>query len=123
MVAILNKPSSLRIPVESADTAQSGADRRIFARKELSESVQGYRMDNTVTARKAPQLNLTLRDISIGGLSAISPTPLESGERISVVFPPQSGRVGWDAFGRVIRCEPSVMGYRVALQFDMLQAA
>ena len=121
MVAMLETPSSMRLPIEPADP--QGADRRVFPRKELSASVQGVRIDNTIHARRQPQLHLSLRDISVGGLSAISPTELASGERLSIVFPPESGRMGWDAYGRVVRCEPSSLGYRIALEFDMLQAA
>jgi hypothetical protein len=123
MVAMLKMPSSFRIPVESAQPEPRGAERRIFPRKELSAAVQGVRVDHTISAHRAPQLSLALRDISVGGLSAISPTQLASGERLSISFPPESGRVGWDAYGRVVRCEPSGLGYRVALEFDLLQAA
>jgi hypothetical protein len=121
MVAMLKTPRNYRLPVQSAHG--QGADRRVFPRKELSTTVQGLRIDHSIPARREPQLCLSLRDISVGGLSAISPAPLEAGERLSVFFPPESGRMGWDAYGRVIRCEPSAMGYRVALEFDLLQAA
>jgi hypothetical protein len=30
---------------------------------------------------------------------------------------------GWDAVGRVLRCDPSGLGYRVAVEFDPLPAA
>jgi hypothetical protein len=42
---------------------------------------------------------------------------------VSVFFPPQGASRGWDAYGRVIRCEPSGMGYRIAVEFDPLPAA
>jgi hypothetical protein len=119
MVAMLKMPGSLKLPTEPAN----GPDRRVFPRKELSANVQGVRIDHTIPAHRQPTLYMTLRDISVGGCSAISPTELEAGERLSIVFPPESGRVGWDAYGRVVRCEPSTMGYRVALEFDLLQAA
>lgn len=123
MVAMLKMPGNMRLPVESANSAQQGAERRIFPRKEISTCVQGVRIDHTIPAHREPCLSLSLRDISVGGLSAISPTELQNGERLSVFFPPESGRMGWDAYGRVIRCEQSTMGYRVALEFDRLQAA
>ncbi len=56
-------------------------------------------------------------------LSAITQTPLEKGERVSVFFPPQGINRGWDAYGKVIRCDASTMGYRVAMEFDPLPAA
>jgi hypothetical protein len=123
MVAMLKMPGNLRLPVDSANGDKQGAERRIFPRKELSTCVQGVRIDHTIPAHREPHLSLVLRDISVGGLSALSPTELQSGERLGVFFPPESGRVGWDAYGRVVRCEPSAMGYRVALEFDLLQAA
>ena len=123
MVAMLQMPRSFKLPVDSAKPTAQGAERRVFPRKEISTCVQGIRIDHTIPAHREPRLSLSLRDISVGGLSAISPTALQSGERLSVFFPPESGRMGWDAYGRVIRCEPSTMGYRVALEFDLLQAA
>jgi hypothetical protein len=80
-------------------------------------------MDNTIQARQFPQLTLHLRDLSMGGLSAISPTPLAAGEKLAVFFPRQGDFGGWDATGRVIRCEPSIMGFRVAMEFEPLLAA
>ena len=123
MVAMLTMPSSLRLPTESGKRSPRNAERRVFPRREVSSCVQGIRIDHTINARRQPQLSLVLRDISVGGLSAISPTELEDGERLTIVFPPESGRMGWDAYGRVVRCERSGMGYRVALEFDLLQAA
>lgn len=64
-----------------------------------------------------------MRDLSLGGLSAITDVPLKRGERVMVFFPPQGISRGWDAHGRVLRCEPSAMGYRLAMQFDALPAA
>ena len=74
-------------------------------------------------ARQQPQLSFALRDLSLGGLSAISPTPISRGERLAVFFPQQGESRGWDAYGRVIRCDPTGAGYRVAVAFDPLPAA
>jgi hypothetical protein len=123
MVAMMKMPGTLRLPVGAANRGEHRAERRVFARKQSSLVVQGVRIDHTIRARQLPQTTLALRDISVGGLSAISPVELEHGERLSIVFPPESGRMGWDAYGRVVRCEPSGLGYRVALEFDLLQAA
>jgi hypothetical protein len=102
---------------------KTGAERRIFPRKELQARIQGKRLDHTVPARREPHLNLSLRDLSVGGLSAISQSPVESGERVSVFFPPQGIQRGWDASGRVIRCQPSTFGYRIAVEFDPISIA
>jgi hypothetical protein len=68
-------------------------------------------------------MTLHLRDVSVGGLSAISPTELQEGEQLAVFVPRNGIQGGWDAIGRVVRCEPSTMGYRVAMEFASLPAA
>ena len=116
MVALLRMP-------ERQTPAQCAAERRLFPRKEFKAMVQGHRMDNTLPARQQPELTLHLRDLSLGGLSAISAVPLAGGERLTVFFPQNGPLRGWDAYGRVIRCDESSMGYRVAVEFDPLPAA
>ena len=115
MVALMKMPASL--PTESWE------DRRMFPRKEIHAEIEGRRLDHTIEARQMPKLNLTLRDLSLGGLSAISDHPLQQGEHITVFFPKTSMMRGWDALGRVLRCDPSSVGYRVAVEFDPLPAA
>jgi hypothetical protein len=105
------------------EEAADGAERRVFPRKEIKALVEGMRVDHSLPALQQPHLTLTLRDLSLGGLSAISDTPVQPGERVAVYFPPQGSRGGWDASGRVIRCAPSGMGYRVAVEFDALPLA
>jgi hypothetical protein len=117
MVALLKMPSLSEQGYESA------SERRIFERKDVRYRVEGRRLDHTVTARRQPHLSLSLRDLSVGGLSAVTDVPVEPGESLAVFFPPQGIRSGWDAYGRVIRCEPAVMGYRIAVEFDGLPAA
>jgi hypothetical protein len=112
------------MPTGSLSITGSGAERRMFPRKEISARVEGRRLDHTVDARQQPQLSFMLKDVSIGGLAALSDTQIGRGERITVFFPPQGPARGWDAYGRVIRCDPSVAGgYRVAVEFDPLPAA
>jgi hypothetical protein len=115
MVALLKMP--MRI------TPQAGAERRIFPRKEVHARIEGKRIDHTIQAHIQPHLSLALRDLSFGGMSAISQAPLTKGERLTVFFPPQGNNRGWDAYGRVLRCEPSSMGYRIAVEFDPRPAA
>jgi hypothetical protein len=80
-----------------------------------------------LVALRQPHLELALRDLSVGGISAISPAPLLRGERLSISFPAQSAggtlHAGWDTTGRIVRCEPSGLGYRVAVEFDAMPAA
>ena len=51
---------------------ENPADRRMFPRKEVAAKVEGRRLDHTVDARRNPNLTLHLRDLSLGGLSALS---------------------------------------------------
>jgi hypothetical protein len=115
MVALLKMPAYL--------SEETWADRRMFPRKEFHATVLGHRLDHTIEARQMPRLSLMLRDLSLGGLSAIADRPLNRGEHLTVNFPQEGMLRGWDAFGRVLRCDPSGMGYRVALEFDPLPAA
>ena len=114
---------------DAADDAAPGAatnralERRVFPRKALHAQVDGTRLDHTLPALRRPALKLSLRDLSYGGLCALSDAPLMTGERISVFVPGNGLTAGWNAYGRVIRCTPSGMGYRVAVEFDPLPAA
>jgi len=115
MVALLKMPKSFAI--------QSAAEKRIFPRKEVHADVMANRVDHSIPAHREPKVTMALRDLSLGGMSAISPTPLSSGEKLTVFFPPLGSNGGWDAVGRVIRCIPSAMGYRVAVEFDPVAMA
>ena len=105
------------------DAEPQGAERRVFPRKQVDTRVQGKRLDHTIDARRQPFLHLSLRDVSVGGLSAISQSAVAAGERVSVFFPPQGTTRGWDACGRVIRCDPGNFGYRIAVEFEALPLA
>jgi hypothetical protein len=98
-------------------------DRRMFPRKVWRASIEGRRLDHSIPARQQPQVTLYLRDLSVGGLSAITQLPLAKGERLAVFFPPQGMQRGWNACGLVVRCEPTATGYRIALEFDPLPSA
>src|SRR5260221_2990259 len=95
MVALLKMPNRFTAPKE--------ADRRIFPRKEIHARIEGKRMDHTLSACQRPHVSLALRDLSAGGLSAISDTPLQAGQRVTGFFPPHGLIRGWDAYGRISR--------------------
>ena len=115
MVALLRNPSEM--------TLAANAERRMFTRTETRASAQVRRLDHSLPALRVPRLELSLRDISIGGCAASTETPLIRGERLAISIPAQGFGGGWDAVGRVIRCEPSSFGYRVAVEFEALPAA
>jgi hypothetical protein len=98
-------------------------DLRMFARKERKMIVEGRRLDHSLAAHRQPRLRLAVRDLSVNGMSAICEQPVEKGEHVGVSFPAEGGQRAWGAYGRVVRCEPSAMGYRVAVEFDPLPAA
>ena len=97
-------------------------DRRDFPRRRLNMHVHGLRLDHTLYAKREPLLHLTICDVSAGGLCAISQSPLAVGEHIAVFFPPEGGRHGWDAHGRVLRAEPQRPGWRIGLSFEDVAA-
>jgi hypothetical protein len=109
--------------VRDEETESSTRERRVFPRREMQATVMGKRLDHTIIARRVPALAMNLRDVSIGGLSALTDTPLATGERIAVTFPAEGLKMGWSACGHVIRCEPSAMGYRIAVEFEHLPTA
>lgn len=115
MVAVMMEPKRL--------SRRHGVDRRLFPRQELKLTVEGRRLDHSVPARRDPHLSLDLNDVSVGGLSGYTRTPIGPGERVAVFFPPDKGRHGWDAYGRVLRVEPGHFGYRIAVEFDAIPAA
>jgi hypothetical protein len=115
MVALLKMPNR--------QIAPKSAERRVFPRREVHARVEGKRLDYSLDALKQPHLSLSLRDLSVGGLSALSATPIAAGERLTIFFPPHGPKRGWDAYGRVVRCDASTFGYRVAVEFDTLPAA
>lgn len=104
-------------------TSSMRMERRLFPRKEVHAQVEGCRLDHSLSALRDRRVSFALRDLSLGGMSALSQGPMLVGERIGVFFPPKGLQRGWNAYGRVIRCEPSAIGYRVAVEFDPLPAA
>jgi hypothetical protein len=100
-----------------------GYERRIFERKDVQMRVEARRLDHSLQALRRQQVSFSLRDLSLGGCSATTDIPMEYGEKVTLFFPPTGPNRGWDAYGRVVRCDPSSLGYRVAVEFDPLPAA
>lgn len=115
MVALVHQPMRL-IP-------DAATERRVFPRTVSHGSVQTRRLDHDLSARRHPNLTMQLRDVSVGGLSAIADIPLNRGERVNVHFAANDIRGGWAAYGRVLRCTPSAAGYRIAVEFDPMPMA
>src|SRR5881392_660413 len=90
MVALMSPAAARNLTITG-----SGAERRMFPRKECNVRVQGKRLDHSVEARQQPQLSFMLRDVSLGGLAGMSNTPVGRGERITVFFPPEGPARGW----------------------------
>ncbi len=96
--------------------------RRLFSRRRCMRAM-ARRLDHSVLAHRQPWVHLEIRDLTLDGMSALSDQPVAQGERLSVSFPPGHALCGWLALGRVVRCEPSTLGYRMAVAFDPLPAA
>src|SRR4029450_5226976 len=67
--------------------------------RDVHGHAKSRRIDPSIEPQRNPHLSLTLRDLSLGGLSAISDVPVMRGERVAVFFPPQGSARGWDAGG------------------------
>ena len=115
MVALVERPK--RIP------PRRHLERRLFARETVHLDAEARRLDHSLPAYRQPRIILAVRDLSVSGMSAVSLQPLSRGEHVGVSFPAHYPHGAWDAFGRVVRCEPSALGYRVAVEFDPLPAA
>jgi hypothetical protein len=108
-----------------ADTRlETPSDRRIFPRTEVQGHVVGKRVGFLRSVRTWPRLEMEIQDLSLGGMSAMSPMPLKAGEKLDLHLHLQPNTGEWDARGRVVRCEPSATGrFRIAVAFDALKAA
>lgn len=115
MVAMVHQPMRL-VPSDSRE-------RRVFQRRETRSIALVKRLDHALAALQNPRMTVALRDVSAGGLAGISGVPISKGERISIRVPGEGIRQGWDAVGQVVRCEPSGLGYRVAVAFDPVAMA
>lgn len=115
----------LALAQHHGDTSENldHVERRMFIRIPSPQTVEGKRLDHTLPALRNPFIKLQLRDLSLGGMSALSDAPIAEGEHLALTFPRRPGRPGWNAYGHVVRCDPSATGYRVAVEFDRLPAA
>jgi hypothetical protein len=95
----------------------------LSGRRSAQVQASGKRLDNILPARQNPRLRLKVRDISTGGLSALSDKPVLEGEHIAVQFPAPFGVPIWSAYGHVVHCEKGPKGYRLSVEFDPRPAA
>lgn len=97
-------------------------ERRRHLRTRVRLLAEARRLDNTLTACRAPRFGLTILDVSDGGISAISRQPVQDGERLVIYMPPESG-LPKRIFGRVVRCDAQRDGWSLAIRFDFVPAA
>lgn len=108
-------------------------DRRRAERHELGGCVTAMRLDHNMHAYRHPLCSLRLRNLSDGGVGAISDYPLAIDERVSVYFQPHGAEQGFEIQGHVVRCMPlrggaedaelRTTGYEIGLRFDPAAAA
>lgn len=89
-------------------------ERRLFPRRPAYGSIHGI-----VTSDHQP-IQLELKDWSVGGVGAYTNRMIHRGASVMLSFPPDGMKRGFNARGRVVRCEPSATGYRIGIQFDRL---
>jgi hypothetical protein len=97
-------------------------ERRRHARRRLRVDAEARRLDNTLAAQRSPRMTLSILDVSEGGISAMSKSPVLAGERLAVLMPPGSGLPS-RIFGKVVRCEPRADRWFLAIRFDSIPAA
>ena len=95
-------------------------ERRQAPRRPVSGQVTTLWQD-TGSLRKIASLDL--QDISNSGLCALSGEPVEVNSRITVFFQPHGPEGGYDAAGRVVRCQAMAEGYEIGIRFDSQAAA
>lgn len=108
-------------------------DRRRCDRHDLGGCVTAVRRDHDMRILRRPVCSLRLRNLSDGGIGAISDIPLAPDERVSVYFQPHGADSGFELVGHVVRCQPlragrsesdlPVTGYEIGLRFDPATAA
>jgi hypothetical protein len=124
MLALAPRTEDQRVKDRQNVAEDNSSERRLFMRLAQTEVVaEAKRLDHNLSALRQPRLSLAVRDMSVNGMSALSEQPVARGEHVGVRITNSDGRPGWGAYGRVVRCEPTAMGYRVAVEFDPLPAA
>lgn len=98
-------------------------ERRRHERRDLRIRAEARRLDNTIHVHRNPKLALTITDISEGGLNATSRSPVEDGERLVVILPPEAGLAMRRIVGSVVRCSAMRDGWQLAMKFDLTPAA
>lgn len=99
-----------------SDSKGSGPtdERRLFPRRPIYGSINGL-----VTSNHQP-IQLELRDWSVSGVGGYTNRMIHRGASVTLSFPPDGFKKGFNARGKVVRCEPSATGYRIGIQFDHL---
>src|SRR5262245_3925543 len=85
-------------------------DRRRGDRHPVAGSATVLRRDRDVRVMQQPVCSLQMRNLSPGGLSAISGTQLLPNERVCVFIPSHGGDGGQELHGHVLRCTPLTAG-------------
>lgn len=97
-------------------------ERRRHARRLVRVDAEARRLDNTLAAQRSPRLPMAILDVSEGGISAMSKSPVLDGERLAVLLPPGTG-LPTRIFGKVVRCQPRGDRWFLAIRFDAIPAA
>jgi len=94
----------------------SGRERRRFERFDTRMDVATRRDDLGPRARNA-RCRMQLCDFSLGGLRALSPLRLKTGEDVTVRLSPSGGQRPLELTGRVVHCRREHDRYQIGIQF------
>ncbi|HEX8341469.1 MAG TPA: PilZ domain-containing protein [Tepidisphaeraceae bacterium] len=93
-------------------------ERRTFPRRPARGRASAIRLSLAPRSAEETTIELDLRDISAGGVSAYAQQPVKAGERVTLFFDGAMMQKPFAADGRVVRCDTSHFGYCVAVVFD-----
>lgn len=93
-------------------------ERRDTDRKSISGRVTVIEAWGEAESQQNKIASLTLKDISDGGLGAISQEPIPLKTRVTVFIPPHGPERGYDLYGQVVWCARGDKGYEVGVKLD-----
>ena len=98
-------------------------ERRIDHRKPIQGRVTALMTMTEEEPRRNRICSLELRDVSEGGLGAVSGDELPKGATMTVFFPPHGPERGFDMYGKVAWCRPADDGFEIGLELARQKSA
>jgi hypothetical protein len=113
-----DQPATLRLHRPDEDRSDAiPFDRRLAVRRTIRGHVTAVRREEREDGACNRICALNLLDMSSTGLGAFCQEPIPDGATITVFFPPHGADRGFDAYGKVLRCDAVDGRYRVGIEF------